>query len=265
MKKILFSTFILIFFISTLWPKSASAAFGAFVQCATAIDSSGTSATIGGAGWTSNITAGNFIIIGWRVGATGRTVTVTSDSTPATFTEAKNQAQTTDGHTGYIFHGLNQAGGVKPTITVSISGAAASLRGVACEYAGSANTHVDKTASAEGSGEFPNSGATATRTDATELQIGVVTIANDNAAIVAGDGFTKRSTPPEDGRRVSIEDILRTATGTEAANFSISGDNWTMLTATYSDAAAAGGRDDFYKIIIKSAKVIMRLAKTIFR
>ena len=214
-------------------------AFGDFIQAATAIDTSGTSATIGGAGFTvQNVTAGNVLICAARVGNTGTSVSMTSDSTPATLTRAKEQQQTTDGHTTSVHHGLNQTGGVKPTITIS-NPSGGTIRAVLCEWGGSSNTHVDVTAATQGNSAAPASGATATRADATELQIGVESSSTAGTVATAGSGFTLRSTQP--GTKMAIEDVLRTSTGTQQADFSLdSSQQWACLTATYSDSAAAG-------------------------
>ena len=212
-------------------------AFGAFIQAATAIDTSGTSATIGGAGFTSNVTAANFLICSGRVGNTGTSVSMTSDSTPASFTQAKEQQQTTDGHTTSVHHGLNQTGGVKPTITIS-NPSGGTIRAVLCEYTGSSNTHIDVTAATQGNSTAPASGATATRADATELQIGVESGSVAFTVATAGSGFTLRSTQP--GAKLAIEDVVRTSTGTQQADFSLdSSQQWACLTSTYSDSAAS--------------------------
>ena len=210
-------------------------AFGDFIQAATAIDTTGTSATIGGAGFTSNVTAANFLILGTRWGAASDDLTsVASDSTPATFTVAKKQLETTDGNYGYIHHGVNQTGGVKPTLTISFS-ASQSIRAILCEYAGSSNTHVDTAiASTVGTSTAPSSGVTPTRTDATELQIGFA-LTGSVVTWTAGSGFTLRSTQP--GSKAALEDVLRTSTGTQTADFSLSASaDWAALTACYSDA-----------------------------
>ena len=211
-------------------------AFGDFIQAATSVNSTGPVATIGGAGWTSNITAGNIISLAVRIGNSAPSITVTSDSTPATFTEAISQVQTADGHKLYGFHGINQAGGVKPTITITTG--VYSLRACACEFTGSSNTALDKTASAEGTSTAPASGATATRTVAAELQIGFGS-SGSTLTYTAGTGFTLRGTQP--AGRVALESIVRSSTGTEQADFALSAsDTWACLTATYSDSAGGG-------------------------
>ena len=212
-------------------------AFGDFIQAATAIDTSGTSATIGGAGFTSNVTAGNWLVCGVRVGNSGTSASLTSDSTPASFTKAKEQNQGNDVHTSSVHHGINQAGAVKPTITIS-NPSSGTIRAVLCEYAGSPNTHVDVTASDQGTSATPASGATATRADATELQIGFESNGNGNAA-TAGSLFTIRSTQP--ANKCAIEDVLRTTTGTQQADFTLTSTQWACLTATYSDSGGGGG------------------------
>lgn len=208
-------------------------AFGAFIQAATAVDSTSTTVNIGGAGWTSNITAGNIIVVGLRVGSLGA-FSVVSDQAPTSFTKAVEQQQTVDGHTTSIQFGVNQTGAVKPTITFTNPGAL-SVRMVAVEYTGSANTHLDKVASNQGTSTAPSSGVTATRTDATELQIGVESNANAQVPS-AGAGFNIRGTIP--ANKLAIEDIVRSATGTEAADFTSASDTWTALTATFSDTIA---------------------------
>ena len=221
-------------------------AFGAFVREATPVDISGTSATIGGAGFAANVTAGNLLVLAVRVGATGRTVTVTSDSTPTPFTLAVTQAQTADAHQTYIYHGINQAGGVKPTITVGIDGASASMRLLLCEYEASANTEKDQTASAEDNSSGVNaisSGATGTRAADAELQIGVMSLADDAGVEAEGTGFTLRALVTN---KVYLEDVVRTAAGTQAATFSTTTTQpWACLTATYKDEAGGAVDSNF--------------------
>ena len=142
-------------------------AFGNFVQAATAVDGNNTVVTIGGAGFASNVTAGNLLVLFLRIGGASPSPSVTSNSTPATFTKAVEQVQTSDGHKSFIFYGLNQAGGVKPTITITIS-PSASIRALLCEYSGDANTVLDVVASAQQ--DAPGTGANACTTGATSTR-----------------------------------------------------------------------------------------------
>jgi hypothetical protein len=217
--------------------------FGDFVQTTAIVDTSGTSTTIGGAGFGSNVTAGNLLVVGGRVGTIGRTITVTSDSTPATFSQRKNQSQDADGHEAFIHDGLNQAGGVKPTITFSISGAAAALRLCIHEFTATPKTAFDVSASAQGSSTTPGSGATAARSQARELQIGFCTVGLTGfMTYTAGTGFTVRTANPNENM-LAFESIVRSSTGTEQADFTISvSDAWACLTGTYSDATPPSAR-----------------------
>lgn len=235
MKKLLI--FLIIFL--SLAPQ-ALAAFGDFVQKATEVNTSGTSVTIGGAGFSSNVTAGNSLHAAVRTAGTGRTATMTSNSTPASFTADAAMDMGSDFGMMWSYYGLNQAGGVKPTLTFAISGASVTIRMLLIEMVGSANTHIDKTATATGTGTSLSSGVTATRTDATEYQIGVGVVSAQKE-FTAGSGFTERSQIPAGALgKVSIETITRTVTGTEVADMALSGsDDWAMTTATFSDTVAA--------------------------
>src|SRR5262249_53740674 len=99
-------------------------------------------------------------------------------------------------------------------------------------------TELDAVNSACGNDDQPYSGITRTRTVATELQIGACILGN-GGTFTAGSGFTIRSTHPDN--KISIEDQVRSATGTEYANYSLNqtGLEWCCLTATYRNSARA--------------------------
>jgi hypothetical protein len=178
-------------------------------------------------------------VIGVRVGALGRTVTVSDNVNAGNWTQAVTQQQTTDGHQGYIFYKWN-AGAGSTTVTVGISGAAASIRSCMAEYSGAMTSGdpIDKTSSNQGdtTSSTADSNATATTTQANELLFGLNTNDNTlNPSWVAGIGGagTVRQTVTAN-QTVAISDLTVSATGAYHNNPSFSNtQNWTSLIATF--------------------------------
>jgi len=198
--------------------------------------------------FVSDVTAGGSIRVVARIGATGRTITIT-DSKGNTYNASPGitgdvtQAQTTDLHQAYIFSADNCAAG-PTTVTTAISGAATTIRVCIAEYSGIATSGaLDKTASAQAdASSAPSSGATAATTQADELVFGASS-SSDNQTYTAGSGYTRRASTPSNAgtARMSIEDKIVAVTGAQTADWSTGSTNWTALVATYKGAAAGGG------------------------
>lgn len=119
--------------------------------------------TSGNLAFNSNNTAGNFIIVAVQVGTNGRTVTV-SDTNVNTYTQHRNQAGGTD-HEIYLVAAPNCAAGAN-TVTVAISGAAASVSFSIYEYSGIATSSpLDQVNSATASSAHADSGDITTTTN----------------------------------------------------------------------------------------------------
>lgn len=208
---------------------------------ASGADANATSTTLA---FGSNVTAGNSIFVGIRIGATDRTITVsdtlsnTYGGSPGTVGDVA-QTQTTDGHRTYLFSAHNIAGGAC-TVTVAISGAAATIRFNIGEGSFGGTASLDKTASAEGSGTDPASGNTATTTIDDELVVGVASNAAATAW-TAGGTYTERGNAPADPNgRTAMETLIVAATGVQNATWTITGTKtWAAVVGTY--GIAGGG------------------------
>ena len=193
--------------------------------------------------FASNNSAGDFIVVAVRVGALGRTVTVT-DSENNTYTQRITQAQTTDGHQAYVIDALKIASGAN-TVTVSISGSAAILRFAIHEYRTLAPSAVFDQANSSSSNAVTstalNSG-NVTTTYPNELIFGVGTTANPNT-FTAGTNYTVRQHFGAGGDKAATEDqIVVSSQGTyNATETSGTADLWTCVIVTYSDPL------DFFK------------------
>mgnify|MGYP001610165967 CR=1 FL=1 len=188
----------------------------------------------------SSTTTGNFIALGSRVGATGRTVTG-SDSNSNTYAQAKNQVNSTDGHEGFIHYAMNITGGASHQCTISISGAASTIRITLHEYSGLATSGaLDQTNSAQGNSASLDSGNITTLV-ADELLFGVGTSAGDTTFTVGTNFANGQFSPSASGsQRQAGENRIVSATGTYSAPFSIGGTlQWTCLVASFSIASAA--------------------------
>lgn len=191
--------------------------------------------------FTSNTTAGNTIVAGVRIGANGRTLTL-SDSTSNTYnqTAAQNDAVGDDLIGGYA---QNIAGGAC-TVTSAISGAAASMRWVIGEYGGLATASFDKTAGAVGSSTTPSSGNTATTTQANETLVGLIDAGDSQTGFTAGTSYTKREELIVGGSlKIGLEDRDVTSTGTYAADATLAGasGHWAAIILTLKASGGGGG------------------------
>jgi hypothetical protein len=181
---------------------------------------------------TSN-TAGNLIIAFVRMSSTGQSVAVT-DSVGNAYTSAVSQAQSSDGHQVHIFYASNLVGGAN-TVKATFSATNNHPWLAIYEYRGLSTTNpLDQTASAQGSGASPNTGATATTVSANELLFAATGLPSSySGTVTAGSGYTML----QQDTNTSLADnegVVVTSTGAYAATFGTSsGTNWTAVLATF--------------------------------
>lgn len=205
-----------------------------FNQSTNVANSSATSQALA---FTKAVSAGSLLIIAPRIGATGRTVTVTDDK-GGTYVQVVTQAQTTDVHQAYIYSCIAQASGTT-TVTVAIDGAAASVRYAIHEYfyALKSNT-LDQTNSAQGA--TPLSSGNITTLWDRSLIFGMAT--NDNSGVL---GWTPTSSPSTWNSRETVggggasfpaytNDLIVSSSGTYASSpTNTSATNCTSLVASF--------------------------------
>lgn len=195
------------------------------------------SVTSGSITFTNTTVAGNLIVAGARVSATGRTLTVT-DNKSNTFTQRNSQVQTTDGHDLFGQDSANIAAGASHQVTFAISGAAASVRAVIMEGNGPTSTPFDKTTKAEADGTtLVSSGNTTTTAQANEWLVGLVSTAGGGATttLTGGTGYNVREQVLSSGNlKIAIEERDVSATGTYPADGTLDGtDNYAAVVLTY--------------------------------
>jgi hypothetical protein len=191
--------------------------------------------------FNSSVSSGDILIVGVRIGATGRTVTVSDNVNAGNYTQAVSQVQTTDGHQAYVFYKENVAAG-STQVTVAISGAAATIRFNIQEYHGIAPaSSLDATNSSQGTGTNLSSG-NITTAGTNELLFGLAT--NDNsasetwtAAASNGTNWTIRQQLADVHHPAMSEDLVATSVGTYTHNSVMSvSENWTSLIAAFKAA-----------------------------
>lgn len=189
--------------------------------------------------FVSNNAAGNLLAVAMRVGSSTVTIVSVVDTNLNTYTAAREQLQTTDGHKAHIWSAPNSGAGAN-TVTVTLSGVA-TLRWAIHEYSGlDTVAPVDQLASAEADGTTaPSSGATPTTTVADELLFGTGT-ASGNPTWTAGASYTLREVP---SGKIATEDRIVAATGTYTADFSLDvANNCTAAIVTFAAPSAATGQ-----------------------
>lgn len=219
-------------------------AFGALSHIADNTCANSTNTTSLALALTTNPTAGSLLLVGVRVGVAGRTVTVTDDKSNTYTSNLTTDATGVGAGEVRVFSAPNVAAGAT-TVTVAISGAAASVRWCAMEVGGAvtSSSAFDVSVGTSGSSTTPNSGATSTRAQANELILGVQT--NDNSATVtltAGTNFTIGSISGcgSTTQCLGLEWQIVSATGTDACTFTLSVSHpWGAGCATYKEAGGA--------------------------
>jgi len=189
-------------------------------------------------------TRGNLIIAFVRMSTTTQTVSV-SDSAGNIYADAVSQVQAADGHQVHIFYAANIAGGAN-TVTATFSGSNNHPWLALYEYSGV--SALDRTAAAQGSNAFPNSGATSTTSSANELVFAAAGLpASYTGTPTAGTGFTLAQQDTGTSRAAN-EATAVTSTGSFSGTFNLNAAaNWTAVIATF---ATAGASDSSYQFTV---------------
>lgn len=214
-------------------PALAAPAFvqGAVKNCGTA-----TSCALA---YTVNVGAGDLLAACVRIGANPPTGLTVSDSLNGTWTQAIATAQTTDGHTGYIYFFPNTGAGAN-TLTVATS-SSQSLRMVIMEFSGIAASPLDQIAGNMGTNNIAASGNTPVTTQASELVLGCETNANNlNDAVTNFNGYTNNETLScASGNCVNEGDTNVAATGAQSISWTeFQATDWTADVATFKASGA---------------------------
>ncbi len=189
----------------------------------------------------SGNTAGNFIAVAVRAGASGETFAV-SDSRGNTYRKAVQLNVTVDtpsGDTLAIFYAENIGSGPN-TVTVSDAASGSTLRIAILEYSGvAAATSFDGGVAAQGVGASPSSGPLATTGDG-DLLLGAIMSASGQA-FTAGSGFAIEDRVPNGSTsKLVTEDAIQPLAGNASATASTGGsDAWGVVLAAF--RAAGGG------------------------
>lgn len=211
----------------------------AFVQSKSAEAGTVASATLT---FTSSNTPGSLLIAVARIGNFNESPVI-SDPTNGTWPTADVFINdSVNSRSNYIFSFPNNAASSALTVTITINNAQ-TIRWAIYEFTGlAATTPLDKTASAQDTSTTPDSGATATTSQANELFFGHVGV-ESNVTFTAGTNvaWILKETPPSNGNgRVAGEYFIANATQAADARMTLSGSVlWYSLAATYK--AAAGG------------------------
>lgn len=207
---------------------------------------------VGGANVTSvtsaaiTTTSGNLLVAsvgGWRSSAQV-THTVT-DSKSNTWSENPASPRNPDANTRHHqYYAQNISGGSSHTFT-STAAQATYQTLIVSEFSGMATANVlDQSAGATGNSTSPSSGTTNVRTQADEVLVGTLGTADtiNNGTLTAGSGYTI----PTNGSNknytnyVSAQEYaIMSATGGDAATFTISSEPWGCIIGTYKAAVAA--------------------------
>lgn len=211
----------------------------AFIQSRGVDGGSVTSAPLA---FNSTTTAGSLVVVGVRIGANGRTITV-SDAQGNTYSQAGTTIDDAQGDDNAIFYAPNIVGGTTDTVTIAISGAAATIRFAIHEYSGAATTSpLDQTAGqAYATTTTPDSGNVTTTQD-NELLFGWLVDGNTVADITsAGTGYNLREKLIVSVLKFGSEDKLSTTAGVYSAGFTLTGVGFGAIRIATFKVAAAGG------------------------
>jgi hypothetical protein len=197
---------------------------------ATSVQGSGVSSV--SAAFPAANTAGNLIIAFVRMSTTSQTVSVT-DVSGNVYTDAVNQAQTSDGHQIHIFYAANMKGGAN-TVKATFSSSNNHPFLAIYEYHGV--TTLDQTAAAQGSNSTPGSGPTAATASANELIFSGLGLPSSSSVTVApGSGYTiEQQDTNVNGSRAASEDAEVATTGSFSGTFTLSSSaEWSCIVATF--------------------------------
>ena len=185
--------------------------------------------------FTSNNTAGNWIAVCIRAGASSSQIFTVSDSQGNTYLQAVQLGVTGDtpnGNSLAIYYAQNINRGAN-TVTVSdtVSG---SLRLAIFEYSGVATSNsLDVTASVQGTSTSPNSWSITTTANG-DLLLGVIDTA-DPETFTAGSGYVaEQLVPAEPGTKLLVEDQIQATAGAASASATLgASDPWGALLAAF--------------------------------
>lgn len=215
----------------------------------------------------SSTVSGNMILAAARIGVQGRTQTF-SDSKSNTWASPNGvELDHAIGNHVSVGYALNITGGAAHQLTVSISGAAASIRMVLWEEAGIATASaLDKTHTAIGNEtdpSQPDSGATATTTQADEW-IFCVAAVDGGGTITVGTGFGHLiGAPAGTAKKMSAEDKIVAATGTYNGGFTYGAGYgaWGCAILTFKGAGAGGSNQAVVPAAVNATSAVTASAQ----
>ena len=185
-------------------------------------------------------TTGNLILVFVRMSSSSQTVTLT-DSANNTYFQAVAQVQNADSSQVHLFYAKNILGAAANTVTATFSSTNNHPWLAIYEFKGLSPTNpLDQTATAQGNGSTPSSGATPTTTSTNELVFGATGLSSTySGAQTAGNGFAMLENDTASSPAAN-EFMLVTSTGSYTATFTLSGStNWTAIVATFVGGASA--------------------------
>jgi len=235
--------FILLIAILVATPSLAVSASSTITLVQHASSDAGTTSTTVLA-FPSNNTAGNWIGVCIRAGATNESFTVV-DSKGNVYRKAIQYSETNDGNSFAIYYAENIAGGAN-AIRVSDT-ATATLRVAILEYSGVATSgSLDAFAAAQGHNAAPNSGVTGSTTASGDLLLGTIMTAN-SARFTAGSGYTVvESVPAEPGTKLFVESQIQAAAGVASASATLgSTDYWAAGLTAFKPVGNTGTSPSF--------------------
>jgi hypothetical protein len=193
-----------------------------------------TIASAGSFSFTSNLGAGNTVILAFSTNSSTTTVTSVVGTQLHTYTQkiaiADSTGQADTSTFQYEMDGATAAG---ETVTITYSPGSIA-EGYGIEYSGLAAAAFDKTANANGNSGTQNSGNTATTTFANELLLGYMK--GNAGSFTAGSGYTLRSADANNFFQM-IEDQNVTSTGAYAATATSASQHWVAVISTWKSAS----------------------------
>ncbi len=186
-------------------------------------------------------TAGNLIVVFVRMSHSSNSVllpTIT-DTLHNSYSLALSRIQTTDGHEVALFYAVSSASGAN-TVTATFPASNNHPYVAINEYIGVRTTNpLDRTMSAQGSSNSPNSGSTATTTNANELVVAGMGLPSSYTGTEAlGAGFSNLQMN-NSGSAAADESMIVSAIGTYNGTFALgSSANWSALVATFIGASS---------------------------
>lgn len=192
----------------------------------------------------SSTVSGNLILAAARVGAQGHVQTFSDNKSNTWATPNPIELDHLSGNHLSVGYALNITGGASHQLTLSIDGAAASIRMVLWEESGIATSSaLDKTQTNTAAVEtLPvDSGTTATTTQADEW-VFVVGSWDGSSTIAAGSGYGNLiGSPVGTSKKMGAEDKIVAATGTQNGTITVAAGlgTWGAAILTFKGASSA--------------------------